>query len=296
MKERIKYIEQQMASPDFWADKPKAQKLIKELTELKEEIAGKNKYDKSGATITILAGAGGLDAEDFAQMLHGMYDAYAQNKGWLTYLLHKNENNHGGYRNITFDVKGNGVYGILKQESGVHRLVRLSPFNSKKQRHTSFVMVDIIPIFEKSSEVEIEQNDVRVEFAKSSGPGGQNVNKRETAVRVVHIPTNMSVRVDSERTQMHNRRKAMSILESRLYCKKEEDRKKEASGLSISKSVEVEWGNQIRSYVLHPYKMIKDHRTNIETADTEAVLKDGKLDEFIEAEKGFLADIEREQS
>jgi peptide chain release factor 2 len=199
--------------------------------------------------------------------------------------LHKNENDHGGYRNLTFEVEGKGAYGRLKNESGVHRLVRISPFNAKKLRHTSFSMVEVIPKFSKTEDLAIPEDELSIEFQKSSGPGGQNVNKRETAVRIVHLPTKLSVHVDSERSQQQNKEKALDILRGKLYKRKEDERKSAESGMYISKTTEIEWGNQIRSYVLHPYKMVKDHRTGVETSKVDAVLEDGEIDEFIEAEQ-----------
>ena len=287
-KRRIKEIEIAMIQTDFWSDKDKAQELIRELNELKTELEGVGKYDKGDAVVTILAGAGGDDAEDFAQMLFSMYGKYIQGKNWEMYVLHKNENDRGGYRNITFEVVGKNVYGTLKNESGVHRLVRISPFNAKSLRHTSFAMVDIIPKFKpQDKEVDIPDSDISVEFTKSSGPGGQNVNKRETAVRIVHLPTKISVHVDGQRTQLQNREKAMSVLEGKLYKLRTEALKEKKGEMQLAKSTEVAWGNQIRSYVLHPYKMVKDHRTEVETRKIREVLEDGELEEFINAEKNL---------
>ena len=214
---RIKEIENAMAGGDFWSDKEKAQAEIKELQELKTPVEGGSPYDVGDAVMTIFSGAGGIDSEDFALMLVSMYEKYIAKKGWLLHLIHENKNDHGGVRNITFEIKGKNVYGTLKNESGVHRLVRLSPFNSKSLRHTSFAMVEVIPRFEKKMNIEINEADLKIEFSKSSGPGGQNVNKRETAVRIVHIPTKISVHVDSERTQGANKEKAMEILKGKLY-------------------------------------------------------------------------------
>ena len=281
---RIQEIENQMAGSDFWADKEKAQALIKELQELKTTVVGGGPFDGGDAVLTIFSGAGGIDSEDFASMLLSMYEKFVAKKGWGMYLIHENKNDYGGIRNTTFEIKGKGAYGILKNESGVHRLVRLSPFNSKSLRHTSFAMVEIIPKFEKKMNVEVPETELKIEFSKSSGPGGQNVNKRETAVRIVHIPTKISVHVDSERSQGQNKEKAMEILKGKLYTIFEAERVAKEKGMQISKTTDVEWGNQIRSYVLHPYKMVKDHRTNVETANTEAVLN-GDIEKFLEAEK-----------
>lgn len=287
IEERLKQLEEVMARADFWSDKDLAQGTIKELNELKEKLAGVGKYDKGNAIMTIFSGAGGDDAEDFSAMLFVMYTKYFARKGWEYRLIHESENDHGGYRNITIEILGKSVYGTLKNESGVHRLVRISPFNAKKLRHTSFSMVEVIPDFEKIDEIDLPEQDVRVEFSRSSGPGGQNVNKRETAVRVIHIPTNIAVHVENERSQERNREKAMQILKGKLLKRKDDERKAAEKGMYISKTTEVEWGNQIRSYVLHPYKMVKDHRTNAETGNIDAILKDGVLDEFIDAEKNL---------
>lgn len=287
IKEKIEALEKEMTKTDFWADKVKAQEIIKEITLLKDSLEGRGKYDKGNAVITILAGAGGDDAEDFARMLYNMYVAYIGDKRWDSRLIHKNENERGGYRNITFEILGKSVYGTLKNESGVHRLVRISPFNAKKLRHTSFALVEVIPKLKNITEVEIPSDDIRVEFSRSSGPGGQNVNKRETAVRVIHIPTGLAVHSESERTQLRNREVALEILGGKLFRLQEEERKEKEGDLYISKTTEIKWGNQIRSYVIHPYKMVKDHRTNVEVRTVDDVLKDGKIDEFIDAEKNL---------
>lgn len=284
IQKKITALETEMAQPDFWSNKDLAQEKIRELNEFKDQLAGVGKYDKSEVVITIFAGAGGDDAEDWARMLFEMYSHWAENQGYFLYPIHQNENDHGGYRNVTFEIQASGAYGRLKNESGVHRLVRISPFNAKSLRHTSFALVEVIPKFNKTPDIKIPEEDLKIEFARSSGPGGQNVNKRETAVRIVHLPTNMAVHVDSERSQLQNREKAMVILSGKLYKKMEEDRIKKEKGMYVSKTTEIEWGSQIRSYVLHPYKMVKDHRTDAETSDVEGVLEGG-LELFLEAEK-----------
>jgi peptide chain release factor 2 len=287
---RIEEIEKMMLLPDFWQDKTAAKDLVKELGELKDSVAtggGGGKYDRGSAVITIFSGAGGDDSEDFSSMLFRMYEKYISGRGWGLSILHKNENDHGGYRNLTFEATGKNAYGMLKNESGVHRLVRISPFNAKKLRHTSFSMVEVIPKFDKTEKVDIPESELKIEFARSSGPGGQNVNKRETAVRIVHLPTKLSAHVDSERSQLQNKEKALEILGGKLYKIREDERKSKEAGLYVSKTTEIEWGNQIRSYVLHPYKMVKDHRTNVETSRVDAVLEDGEIEEFIEAERSL---------
>ncbi len=277
-------IETAMTAVDFWNDKTKAQAMIRELQEVKDAIEGVGKYDKGDAVMTIFAGAGGDDAEDFARMLYEMYSKYCDRKNWHMNILHENQNTMGGYRNITVEISGNGVYGTLKGESGVHRLVRVSPFNAKGQRHTSFAMVEVIPKFEQTDEIEIPKDDLKIEFAKSSGPGGQNVNKRETAVRIVHIPTNIAVHVEGERSQEANRDRALSMIKAKLYVRQQEEEKARAAGMMISKTTDIEWGNQMRSYVLHPYKMVKDHVTNVEVRDVDAVL-DGEIQEFLDSHR-----------
>ena len=286
IQKKIDALEERMQASDFWSDKDSAQGAIKELQNLKDELEGVGKYDKGDAVVTIFSGAGGDDAEDFTNILLQMYLKYFDNKGWSYSVMHKNENDHGGYRNITLEVSGKNIYGTLKNESGVHRLVRISPFNAKKLRHTSFSMVEVIPKFEKVGEVSIPPEDMRLEYSKSSGPGGQNVNKRETAVRVVHIPTNLAVHVESERSQAQNKERALAMLEAKLYKLQDEERKAKEKGMYVSKTTSIEWGSQIRSYVLHPYKMVKDHRTDVEVRDVDKVLN-GDLDEFIEAERGL---------
>ena len=273
-------LEAEMSAADFWADKPKAQATVREYERLKAELAGAGQYDGGNAVVTLLAGAGGDDAEDFAAMLFSMYRKFAERRGWPLGLLHQNQNDHGGFRNLTFLVRGRGAYGTLKSESGVHRLVRISPFNARQLRHTSFALVEVLPEFQKGAPVEIKPEELKVDFARSSGPGGQNVNKRETAVRLVHLPTGLAVHVESERSQERNRERALGILKAKLWERQAEERRAREAGMSVSKTTEIEWGNKICSYVLHPYKLVKDHRSGVETGDVEAVL-DGNLEPFL---------------
>lgn len=279
---RIAEIEAAQMQPDFWNDSQKAQAMIKELQELKDAAEGKGKYDNNDAIITIVAGAGGDDAEDFARMLVEMYQKYAENRNWSVTVLDSNTNTQNGYRNITFQIGGKGAYGTLQTESGVHRLVRISPFNSNGKRQTSFVLVEVSPQVTDIKEVELSEDELDISFARSGGAGGQNVNKRETAVRIVHVPTNISVHVSTERSQLQNREKAMQLLAGKVFAFKEEQRKREMQGLAVEKSVKIEWGSQIRSYVLHPYQMVKDHRTNTETSNVDAVLN-GDIQIFLDA-------------
>ena len=283
--EQIRRLEEEMANPNFWSDKNNAQSVIKELAELRNKKEGFGKYDKGPAIVTIISGAGGDDAEDFSSMLLSMYMKYASRKSYGIKFIDEHKNDHGGYRNVSFELSGKGVYGMLKNEGGVHRLVRISPFNAKKLRHTSFSLVEVLPKFGKLEEKDIliPDADLKIEFARSSGPGGQNVNKRETAVRIVHIPTGIAVHASGERSQEQNREQAMAILRAKIFKRAQEEKKSVEDSMKL-KNTEIEWGNQIRSYVLHPYKMVKDHRTNAETSNTDAVLN-GDLDIFIEAEK-----------
>jgi peptide chain release factor 2 len=284
IEQKIKELEMEMTSSDFWNDKKRAQEVLKDINELKFELTGKDKYDKGHAIMTIFSGAGGDDAEDFSRILYEMYTKYFNKQSWEYCVLDETENNHGGYRNITLEIFGPNAYGLLKHESGVHRLVRLSPFNAKSLRQTSFSMVEVVPKIEKNIDIDIPDNELKIDIAKSGGPGGQNVNKRETAVRILHIPTGISVRATNERSQSQNKEKALQILKGKLFAMREEEKKMKEKGLHISKTTSIEWGNQIRSYVFHPYKMIKDHRTGVETSNIDKVLN-GELDDFIEAER-----------
>jgi len=281
---RIAEIETAMLAPDFWSDSAAAQAKMKEYQDLKAKLAGGGGYDKSDALVTIVSGAGGDDAEDFSRILFEMYKKYSAAKGWNTGLLSSNQNSMGGYRSISFEVDGLGAYGALKHEAGVHRLVRMSPFNSAGKRQTSFSLVEVLPKLEDLPETHIPEKDLDISVARSGGPGGQNVNKRDTAVRMTHIPTGMSVQVTSERSQLQNKEKALEMLRGKLYQLREEAQTKESRGLSTGASTKIEWGSQIRSYVLHPYQLVKDHRTEHERRDVERVLE-GDIQSFIDAGK-----------
>lgn len=269
-------------------DENSFQEIENKIKEI-ENIYGKEKrrtlfsgkYDKGDAVITIFAGAGGDDAEDWTKILYEMYVKYAQIKNWNVETFHIHKNETGGIKNITFEVRGAYAYGYLKGESGVHRLVRVSPYSAKKLRHTSFAKVEVLPKFVETGEIEIKEEDLKYDFARSSGAGGQNVNKRETSVRVTHIPTNIQVHISTERSQSQNKEQAIEILRSKLYSLKIYEQKQEKN--SLKDAAKNEWGYQIRSYVFHPYKMVKDLRTGVETSNVENVLN-GYLDEFVEAE------------
>jgi len=281
---RIKEIEAAMGEADFWSNKDKAQETLKEYQELKAKLEGKGAYDKSDALVTIVSGAGGDDAEDFSRILYEMYTKYVSSKGWKVLALSSNANSMGGYRSISFEVVGSNAYGTLKHEAGVHRLVRMSPFNSAGKRQTSFSLVEVLPKLPDAGDLQIPDKDLDVSVARSGGPGGQNVNKRDTAVRMTHIPTGLAVQVTSERSQAQNREKAIELLRGKLFKIREDAQIAESRGLSVAATTKIEWGSQIRSYVLHPYQLVKDHRTEHERRDVEKVLE-GDIQSFVDEEK-----------
>lgn len=286
IKTKIEQIELEMQTGEFWADRIESQNKIKELKKLKNKLLGEKALDAGDATINILAGAGGDDSEDWAYLLFEMYRKYLEKNKFSINILHANYNDHNGIRNMTFEVNGSEAYGTLKNESGVHRLVRISPFNANDKRHTSFAMVEVLPMVDDNVDVELKNEDLEIITQKASGPGGQNVNKRETAVRIVHKPTGLSVHVSEERSQEANREKAMNLLRSKLYKLEQEKLQAEKEGRMISKTTDIEWGNQIRNYVMHPYKLVKDLRTGVETTDIDGVLA-GDIEALITAEKAL---------
>ncbi len=240
-------------------------------------------HEKNKALLYIYSGAGGVDAQDWASMLLRMYQRYCLKQGWGFKVLHQSFGEQKGIKNAVAEMTGSDAYNIMKGESGVHRLVRISPFSAKSLRHTSFALVEILPEI-VSHQLKINPSDIRIDTFRSSGPGGQNVNKLETAVRVTHLPSGIAVSVQSERSQAQNKEKAMQLLTSRLIKKMEEAKVKEISELKAElKSGSIEWGSQIRSYVLNPYQMVKDHRTGVKSTQPDRVL-DGDLEVFLEQE------------
>lgn len=260
----------------------KTAELERKATKAEAALFLSGKYDAGNAILSVYGGAGGEDAEDWAAILVRMYQKYIESKGWSITELHRHTNDHDGIKNATYEVRGKFAYGYLKGERGVHRLVRISPFDANKRRHTSFAMVEIMPEMIDEAELEIRPEDIEYNFARSSGPGGQNVNKRETAVRITHTPTNISVEIQTERSQAQNKERALQLLRSKLYQIRQTSRLRELDEIKGGK-VAIEWGSQIRSYVFHPYQMVKDHRTGVETAQVDKVLE-GELEEFVQAE------------
>ncbi len=311
-----------MGDPAFWQNKEKASQASQELVYLKEGVDNFSKlkesltelsnekeveefenklrreelkiflsgrYDKNNAILSVYSGAGGQDAQDWATMIIRMYERYCQRKGYQLSVLHQSFGEGGGpegrigTKSAILEIKAPYAYGSLKKESGVHRLVRISPFSAKSLRHTSFVLVEVLPeIPQGEEEVQIKPEELKVETFRASGPGGQYVNRRESAVRITHLPTGIKVTCQSERLQGLNRERAMRVLFAKLHQLESEKKEKELKKIK-GERVSAGWGNQIRSYVLHPYKMAKDLRTRIETSNVEAVL-DGNLDEFVDAE------------
>ena len=255
--------------------------LGKELEALEFQLQLSGPYDQRNAILAVHAGAGGTDAQDFAEMLLRMYLRWAEKHKFSTEIIDLAEGDEAGIKSATVEIAGSYAYGYLQSERGVHRLVRQSPFNSSAARQTSFVKVEVIPEVEGATEIEIKEDEIKMDVFRSSGAGGQNVQKNSTAVRITHLPTGIVVTCQDERSQGRNKERAMTVLQSRLL-EIELNRQEEEKARLKGKHVDMSFGSQIRSYVLHPYKMVKDLRTDFETSDTSAVL-DGELDGFIEA-------------
>jgi peptide chain release factor 2 len=263
--------------------------LWHEFEEMELALALSGEYDRRDAIVAIHAGAGGTDSQDWAEMLLRMYLRWADKRGYKSDVLDLTAGEEAGIKSATLEVRGRNAYGYLRGERGVHRLVRISPYDASKARHTSFALAEVMPEVESEAEVNINPDDLRIDVFRASGHGGQNVQKNSTAIRITHLPTGIVVTCQNERSQGRNKEAALKVLESRLLEKELEKKAEEASRLK-GEHVSAEWGNQIRSYVLHPYKMVKDHRTGFETSDAEAVL-DGDLDPLLRAyQKATLGD------
>ncbi len=252
-----------------------------EVRRLDLESIFSDKHDHGNAILSIHSGAGGVDSQDFAEMLMRMYLRWADDRGYKTEVIDQTNGEEAGIKSVTITMSGRQAFGYLKSEKGVHRLVRLSPFDANHRRHTSFAQVEVLPQLDDDEEVELKPSELEISTYKSSGAGGQNVQKNETAIRIRHIPSGLVVTCQNERSQTQNRENALKVLRARLFEMQEEKRQKEIAALR-GDYVKAEFGNQIRSYVLHPYQMVKDHRTDYETSQTSAVLN-GQLDGFMEA-------------
>ena len=291
-------IEKQMSSSDFWSDVNKAkvisQKLAalnliinrfeevktpEQIKELQKEALFSGEYDEMGAILSIHAGAGGTEAQDWAQMLERMYLRYCEGKEFKATILNESSGDEAGIKSAEIEVDGFRAYGNLKAESGVHRLVRISPFDADKARHTSFALVEVVPNFDEVSDIEIDDKDLKIDVYRASGHGGQSVNTTDSAVRITHLPSKIVVAVQNERSQLQNKELALKILKSKLKIKALESKIQKERDLKGG-HVSAEWGNQIRSYVLQPYQQVKDHRTGFESSNPQKVL-DGQIEEFI---------------
>lgn len=277
---KILELESEINSIDFWSDRARSENVLKEISYLKFELNEEDELNNGDAILSIIPGAGGDDGEDWGYMLYRMYNKFFESKEWRVILQNSNFNDHGGIKNITLEVKGEGVFKYLKRENGVHRLVRISPFNSNAKRHTSFALVEVLPVIPENTPINIKNEDIEISFSKSGGPGGQNVNKRETAVRALYKPLNISVHVTSERSQEQNRDKAIEMLKSKVYLIEKDKKLEDSKKYNITSNTNIEWGNQIRNYVLHPYKLVKDLRSGYETSDIDKILS-GDIEDLL---------------
>ena len=266
---------------------PEIDQMMKEFVQTYEDIRMKTllsgEYDRNNAIVSLHAGAGGTESCDWAAMLYRMYTRWADKKGFSVEVLDSLDGEEAGIKSITFQVNGENAYGYLKSEKGVHRLVRISPFNAAGKRQTSFVSCDVMPDIEEDVDVEIREEDIRIDTLRSSGAGGQHINKTSSAIRITHFPTGIVVQCQNERSQHMNKDKAMQMLKAKLYLLKQEENAAKAAGIR-GEVTDIGWGNQIRSYVMQPYTMVKDHRTGVESGNVDAVM-DGNIDPFI---NGYL--------
>ena len=257
--------------------------FIEELDELRISTLLSGEYDKDNAILKLNAGAGGTESCDWCGMLYRMYTRWAEKKGFSVEVLDYLDGEEAGIKSVTFQINGENAYGYLKSEKGVHRLVRISPFNAQGKRQTSFVSLDVMPDIEEDLDIEINPEDLRIDTYRSSGAGGQHINKTSSAIRITHLPTGIVVQCQNERSQFQNKDKAMQMLKAKLYLLKQQEQEQKLSGIQ-GELTEIGWGNQIRSYVLQPYTMVKDHRTGVESGNVDSIL-DGNLDPFI---NGYL--------
>jgi len=257
------------------------EKIASHLNELETRLILSDEYDDRDAILTVHAGAGGTESQDWAEMLLRMYLRWAERHKYKTEILDTSVGDEAGIKNATVEIRGDHAYGYLKSEHGVHRLVRLSPFDADHARHTSFVLTEVLPEAEEETDIKINPDDLKIDTFRSSGPGGQHMQKTSSAVRITHLPTGLVINCQSQRSQHKNKESALKVLYARLLQLERAKREAEKARLK-GERIEAGWGNQIRSYVLHPYRMVKDHRTDYETSDTTAVL-DGELDDFITA-------------
>jgi peptide chain release factor 2 len=279
----LDFMLEQAAEDPAWRDELDAAlgRLGREIGMLQEQALFTGDYDSGPAVVGVHAGAGGTDSQDWAQMLLRMYERWADGRGYKVELLEQTPGEEAGLKSATFTLTGENAYGIMQAEKGVHRLVRLSPFDSAHRRHTSFAQLEVSPLVEDDVDLEIDESDLRIDTYRSQGAGGQHVNKTDSAVRLTHLPTGLVVQCQNERSQLQNKAQAMRILKSRLI-EREEELRREALAKERGEAQDISFGSQIRSYVLHPYTMVNDHRTNTKIGNAQAVL-DGDLDELIHA-------------
>jgi len=299
-KAKIVEIQREMQNPSFWNEPEKSKKATQEMANLQKIIDEYEKaqtpdelrkleieatlaaqYDFNNAILSLHAGAGGTEAQDWAEMLLRMFERFSLRRGFDYQILEISPGEEAGIKSATIKINGPYSFGFLKSEAGVHRLVRISPFDADKARHTSFALVEVIPEIEQTNEIKIDEKDLRIDVYRSRGHGGQGVNTTDSAVRITHIPTDIVVAVQNERSQLQNKNTALKILQSKLLALKLKEQKAETNKIR-GEHMAAAWGNQIRSYVLHPYKQVKDHRTGFASANPDAILN-GELDEFIEA-------------